>query len=49
MADELPTEITMASQLAEIAPVMERLQSDPEMRSRIDGREAAFQISMWEA
>ena len=49
MTDQLPTEITMVSQLSEIAPVMERLRSDPELRSRIDGREAAFQISMWEA
>lgn len=49
MADQLATEITMASQLDEIAPVIERLRSDPELRSRIDGRNAAFQISMWEA
>jgi anti-sigma regulatory factor (Ser/Thr protein kinase) len=49
MTDQLATEITMASQLDEIAPVMERLRSDPELRSRIDGREAAFQISMREA
>jgi serine/threonine-protein kinase RsbW len=49
MADQLPTEITMASQLGEIALVMEKLRSDPELRCRINGREAAFQISMWEA
>jgi anti-sigma regulatory factor (Ser/Thr protein kinase) len=49
MANQLPTEITMASRLSERATVMERLLSDPELRSRIDGREAAFQMSMWEA
>jgi anti-sigma regulatory factor (Ser/Thr protein kinase) len=48
MANQLPTEITMRSQLSEIAAMMERRRSDPELLSRINGREAAFQISMWD-
>ena len=49
MASELQTEITMRSQLGEIPDVIERLQSDPELVSRIRGREAAFVIAMREA
>jgi anti-sigma regulatory factor (Ser/Thr protein kinase) len=49
MASELQTEITMRSQLGEIADVIERLRSDPEVPSRIRGREAAFVIAMREA
>ena len=49
MANQLATEIAMVSQLSKIAPVMERLRSDPDLRCRIDGREAAFQISVREA
>jgi anti-sigma regulatory factor (Ser/Thr protein kinase) len=49
MASELQTEIMMRSQLGEIADVIERLRSDPELRSRIRGREAAFLIAMREA
>jgi hypothetical protein len=49
MANQLPTEISMVSQLSEISTGIGRLRSDPELRSRIDGREAVFQISMWEA
>jgi anti-sigma regulatory factor (Ser/Thr protein kinase) len=49
MANQLPTEITMASQLSEIATVIERLRSDPELSSRIHGRETAFLIAMREA
>jgi anti-sigma regulatory factor (Ser/Thr protein kinase) len=49
MANQLQTEITMGSQLDEIAVVIERLRSDPELLSRICGREAAFRIAMWEA
>ena len=49
MANQLPTEITMASQLSEIATVIEWLRSDPELSSRIHGREAAFLIAVWEA
>jgi hypothetical protein len=42
MANQLPTEITMRSQLSEIAAVIERLRSDPELLSPINGREGAF-------
>jgi anti-sigma regulatory factor (Ser/Thr protein kinase) len=49
MANQLPTEITMASHLSEIATVIERLRSDPELSSRIHGRETAFLIAMREA
>ena len=49
MASELQTEIMMRSQLGEIADVIERLRSDPELLSRIRGREAAFVIAMREA
>ena len=49
MTNRLPTEITMASQVGEIATVIERLRSDPELSSRIHGRETAFQIAMREA
>jgi anti-sigma regulatory factor (Ser/Thr protein kinase) len=49
MASELQTEITMRSQLGEIADVIERLRSDPELVSRIRGREAPFVIAMREA
>ena len=49
MINELRTEIAMRSQLGEIADVIERLQSDPELVSRIRGREAAFVIAMREA
>jgi Histidine kinase-like ATPase domain len=47
--NQLPTEITMRSQLSEIAGVIERLRSDPELLSRINGREGAFLIEMREA
>jgi len=49
MTNQLHTEITMGSQLSEIAAVVERLRSDPELLSRIHGREAAFLIAMREA
>ena len=49
MANQLHTEITMGSQLTEIAAVIERLRSDPALLSRIHGRDAAFQIAMREA
>jgi anti-sigma regulatory factor (Ser/Thr protein kinase) len=49
MANQLHTEITMGSQLSEIVAVVERLRSDPELLSRIHGREAAFLIAMREA
>src|ERR1700691_3328043 len=49
MSNQLPTEIAMASQVGEIATVIERLRSDPQLLSRIHGREAAFLIAMREA
>lgn len=49
MANQLHAEITMASQVGEIATVVERLRSDPQVSSRIHGREAAFLIAMREA
>jgi serine/threonine-protein kinase RsbW len=49
MANQLQTEIAMGSQLGEIAGVIERLRSDPELLSRICDREAAFLIAMREA
>jgi anti-sigma regulatory factor (Ser/Thr protein kinase) len=49
MANELRIEIAMRSQLGEISDVIERLRSDPELLSRIRGREAAFIIAMREA
>jgi hypothetical protein len=38
MANQLPTEIIMPSHLNEIADVIERLRSAPEVLSRINGR-----------
>lgn len=49
MAHRVRTEITMGSQLGEVATVIERLRSDPELSSRIHGREAAFLMAMREA
>jgi anti-sigma regulatory factor (Ser/Thr protein kinase) len=49
MANQLQTEIAIGSQLGEIAGVIERLRSDPQLLSRIHGREAAFLIAMREA
>jgi hypothetical protein len=49
MASQLRTEITVRSQVAEIADVIERLRSDPDVPSRICGLEAAFVIAMREA
>jgi anti-sigma regulatory factor (Ser/Thr protein kinase) len=49
MVNELRIEIAMRSQLGESADVIERLQSDPELVSRIRGREATFVIAMREA
>ena len=49
MGGSLQTEIGMRSQLGEIADVIERLRSDPELLARICGREAAFVIAMREA
>jgi anti-sigma regulatory factor (Ser/Thr protein kinase) len=49
MGSQLQTEIAMRSQLGEIADMIEKLRSDPELLSRICGREAAFHIAMREA
>jgi serine/threonine-protein kinase RsbW len=49
MANQLHTEITMGSQLTEIAAVIERLRSDPALLSPTHGRDVAFQIAMREA
>ena len=49
MGSQLQIEIAMRSQLGEIADVIERLRSDPEVLDRICGREAAFLIAMREA
>ena len=46
MGIQLQSEITMRSQLGEIADLIERLRCDPELLSRIYGREAAFLIAM---
>jgi anti-sigma regulatory factor (Ser/Thr protein kinase) len=48
MTNQLHTEISMGSQLSESTVVIERLQSDPELLSRIHGREAAFLMAMRE-
>jgi two-component sensor histidine kinase len=49
MGSQLQTEIEMRSQLGEIADMIEKLRSDPDLLSRICGREAAFYIAMREA
>ena len=46
---KLQPEITIGSELCEVTTVIERLRSDPEVVSRIHGREAAFLITMREA
>lgn len=49
MTNQLQTEITIGSNLREVATVIERLRSDPEVSSRILGREGAFSIAIREA
>ena len=49
MTSQLQTEITIGSKLGEVAIVIESLRSDPEVSSRILGREGAFSIAMREA
>ena len=49
MTSQLQTEITIGSKLGEVAIVIERLRSNPEVSSRILGREGAFSIAMPEA
>jgi anti-sigma regulatory factor (Ser/Thr protein kinase) len=49
MTSQLQTEITTGSELCEVTTLIERLRSDPEVVSRIHGRQAAFLIAMREA
>jgi anti-sigma regulatory factor (Ser/Thr protein kinase) len=43
-----PDEIAMESRLSLIPAMAEKLRSDPELRSRIDGRETAFCVAVSE-
>jgi anti-sigma regulatory factor (Ser/Thr protein kinase) len=45
----LPDEVAMESRLTLIPAMVEKLRSDPELRSRIERREAAFGIAISEA
>jgi AraC-like DNA-binding protein len=47
--DGSQNELMMESQLSEIPQIIERLRADPEVFSRIQGREVAFLIAMREA
>jgi anti-sigma regulatory factor (Ser/Thr protein kinase) len=49
MTDGVQTEVTMESRLSEMPALIQRLRSDPELLSRIRGREADFLIAMREA
>ena len=49
MNDSVQTEVTMESRLSEMPALIQRLRSDPELLSRIRGREADFLIAMREA
>jgi serine/threonine-protein kinase RsbW len=49
MTDSVQTEVTMESRLSEMPALIQRLRSDPELLSRIRGREADFLIAMREA
>jgi serine/threonine-protein kinase RsbW len=42
-------EVAMESRLSLVPAMVEKLRSDPEMRSRIEGREAAFCVAVSEA
>ena len=42
-------EVAMESRLSLVPAMVEKLRSDPELRSRIDGREAAFCVAISEA
>jgi len=44
-----PNEVAMESRLSLVPAMVEKLRSDPELRSRIDGREAAFCVAISEA
>jgi len=45
----LSNEVAMESRLSQISTMVEKLRSDPELRSRIAGREAAFGVAISEA
>jgi anti-sigma regulatory factor (Ser/Thr protein kinase) len=49
MTDSVQIEVTMESRLSEMPALIQRLRSDPELLSRIRGREADFLIAMREA
>lgn len=49
MTDSIHTEVTVESRLSEMPALIQRLRSDPELLSRIRGREADFLIAMREA
>ena len=49
MTDSVQTEVTMESRLSEMPALIQRLRSDPELLSRIRGREGDFLIAMREA
>jgi anti-sigma regulatory factor (Ser/Thr protein kinase) len=49
MTNQLRTKITIGSKLGEVAIVIERLRSDPEVSSRTHGRETALFIAAREA
>jgi anti-sigma regulatory factor (Ser/Thr protein kinase) len=49
MTDSAQTEVTMESRLSEMPVLIQRLRSDPELLSRIRGREVDFLIAMREA
>jgi anti-sigma regulatory factor (Ser/Thr protein kinase) len=45
----LPDEVAMESRLSLVPAMVEKLRSDPELRSRIEGREAAFGLAISKA
>ena len=49
MTDSVQTEVTTGSRLSEMSVLIQRLRSDPELLSRIRGREVDFLIAMREA
>jgi serine/threonine-protein kinase RsbW len=49
MTGSVQTEVTMESRLSEMPALIQTLRSDPELLSRIRGREADFLIAMREA
>jgi anti-sigma regulatory factor (Ser/Thr protein kinase) len=49
MTEQLQIEITMESKLGAVSTMIERFRSDPQLSSRILGRETAFLMAMREA